>query len=417
MGPITLFDKSFLQSLSVDESVWFDHFFLVNVCPLFYGETLADLDKTVRDGRTPEEEVGIIADKFPEMHGMPCGHHRTQCIGELLGYPVPMTGQIPLAGGRLVKSDDGRAAVFEPSQEADAFARWQRREFLEIERQYARAWRSNAAILNMAECSAGVKALGVLERCKDLDQAKTLAANFVHQQKRPLELLSLVLSSLEIPLGLSQQTLKRWISSGKRPLSEFAPYTAHVLEVESFSHIALASNLISSERVSNLLDIAYLFYLPFCKMFVSNDRLHQRCAPLFLRPNQEFVWGPDLKANLGQINEHFLKLPKRIREQGVYSMADDPPSIGNQAVRNLWSRLLPKWREAGKEPLNSAHRPPPTADEIRRMAESPEMVVREYAGTSGELDQAIIKRLVKQRKGSWYQIPASLNRNQPGKLL
>ena len=412
MGPITLFDKSFLQSLRVDESVWFDHFFLANVCPLFYGETLADLDKTVREGRTPEEEVGIIADKFPEMHGMPCVYHRTQCIGELLGHPVRMTGQVPLADGRMVKSEGGRAAVFEPSQEADAFARWQRREFLEIERQYARAWRSNAAILNMAESSAAVEALGVLERCKDLDQARTSAANVVHHQKRPLEWLSLVLSSLEIPLGLSQQTLKRWISSGKPPLSEFVPYTAYVLEVETFLQIAMASNLVSSERPSNRLDIAYLLYLPFCMLFVSNDRLHQRCAPLFLRPNQEFVWGPDLKANLGQINEHFLKLPKKIREQGVYSLVDDPPPIWNQAVRSLWSRLLPKWQEAGKEPLNSTHRPPPTADEITRLAESPEMVVNERAGTSGELDQAIIKRLVKQRKGSWYQIPASLDHNQ-----
>ena len=412
MGPITLFDKSFLQSLSVDESVWFDHFFLANVCPLFYGETLADLDKTVRDGRTPEEEVGIIADKFPEMHGMPCGYHRTQCIGEMLGYPVRMTGQVPLAGGRMVKSEGGRAAVFEPSQEADAFARWQRRDFLEIEHQYARAWRSNAAILNIAESSAAVEALGVLERCKDLDEAKLSAANVVHHQRKPFEWLTLVLSSLEIPLGLSQQTLKRWISSGKRPLGEFAPYTAYVLEVEIFFQIALASNLISSERASNRLDIAYLFYLPFCTMFVSNDRLHQRCAPLFLRPSQEFVWGPDLKVNLGQINEHFLKLPKKIREQGVYSLAEDPPPIGNQAVRSLWSRLLPKWREAGKEPPSSAHRAPPTADEIRRMAESPEMVVSERAKTSGELDQALIKRLVKQRKGSWYQIPASLNRDR-----
>ena len=412
MGPITLFDKSFLQSLSVDESVWFDHFFLTNVCPLFYGETLADLDKTVREGRTPEEEVRIIADKFPEMHGMPCGYHRTQCIGELLGYPVRMTGQVPLVGGRMVKSEGGRAAVFEPSQEADAFARWQRQEFLEIEHQYARAWRSDAAILDVSESSATAKALGVVERCKDLDQAKLSAANVVHHQKKPFEWLSIVLRSLAIPEGLRQQTLKRWVSSGKRPLGEFAPYTAHVLEVEVFFEIALASRLISSERASNRLDIAYLFYLPFCMMFVSNDRLHRRCAPLFLRPNQEFVWGPDLKANLGQVNEHFLKLPQNIREQGVYSLADDPPPIGDQAVRNLWSRLLPKWREAGREPPNATHRPPPTAKEIKRLAESPEMVIAEPGRVSGELDQAVIKRLVKQRKGSWYQIPASLNHNQ-----
>jgi hypothetical protein len=34
MGPITLFDKSFIQSLSLDEAVWFDKFFMpVDVVP------------------------------------------------------------------------------------------------------------------------------------------------------------------------------------------------------------------------------------------------------------------------------------------------------------------------------------------------------------------------------------------------
>lgn len=46
MGPTVLFDKSFLQSLSIDESVLFDHFFIPIVCPMFYVETLADLKKT-----------------------------------------------------------------------------------------------------------------------------------------------------------------------------------------------------------------------------------------------------------------------------------------------------------------------------------------------------------------------------------
>ncbi len=55
MGPTVLFDKSFLQSLTVDESVIFDHFFIAVICPLFYVETLADFEKAVRQGRTPEQ--------------------------------------------------------------------------------------------------------------------------------------------------------------------------------------------------------------------------------------------------------------------------------------------------------------------------------------------------------------------------
>lgn len=86
MGPITLFDKSFLQSLSLDESVWFDHFFFPNICPLFYIETLADLTKI---GRTPEraseDEVAIIAAKTPDLSGGPCIHHQTLCLARVDG--------------------------------------------------------------------------------------------------------------------------------------------------------------------------------------------------------------------------------------------------------------------------------------------------------------------------------------------
>lgn len=413
MGPITLFDKSFLQSLSVDESVWFDHFFLANVCPLFYGETLADLDKTVRAGRTPEREVGIIADKFPEMNGLPCVYHWTLCTVELSGYTVSMTGQVPMASGRLVKSEGGRTAVFEPSPEADAFARWQSREFSEIERQYARDWRRGAVILDATDMSDAISDLVISGRCRDLSQARTSATEVVQRKGKELEWLSLSLAFLGAPAEFCQQTFERWIRSGRPALIDFAPYTAYVLEVEVFFQNALASKLISRERSSNWLDIAYLFYLPFCMMFVSNDRLHQRCAPLFLRPDQEFAWGPDLKANLRQINDHYLKLPDFAREQGVLSLAYDPPAIGNGAIRNLWKKLLPRWREAGEEITGEVRRRAPTAREIRELAEAPPMVTSSSDWVDGELDQVVVKRLVKQKKGSWYQIPAQFD---PGKL-
>ena len=50
-----------------------------------------------------------------------------------------MTGQVPLAGAQLVKTDGKSGAVFEPSPEAEAFSRWQKGEFLEVERLYAKA--------------------------------------------------------------------------------------------------------------------------------------------------------------------------------------------------------------------------------------------------------------------------------------
>jgi hypothetical protein len=58
VGPTTIFDKSALEALSLDEAVWFDAFFYANIVPIFYVETLADLEKQMADGRTPEDVVG-----------------------------------------------------------------------------------------------------------------------------------------------------------------------------------------------------------------------------------------------------------------------------------------------------------------------------------------------------------------------
>ena len=77
MGPILIFDKSALESLSKDEAVWLDNFFLTNITPLFFIEVLADLEKQVRKGRTPEEVVGNLAYKTPDLQSSPNAHHRT----------------------------------------------------------------------------------------------------------------------------------------------------------------------------------------------------------------------------------------------------------------------------------------------------------------------------------------------------
>jgi hypothetical protein len=77
MGPVTVFDKSFLQSLNLDESVWFDHFFYSIITPLFYIECLADLESKPRNGLSPEDHLSTLAIKTPQMAGTPCHFHQT----------------------------------------------------------------------------------------------------------------------------------------------------------------------------------------------------------------------------------------------------------------------------------------------------------------------------------------------------
>ena len=92
--PILVFDKSALESLNPDESVWLDNFFQTNITPLFFIETLADLEKQLHSGRTPEQVVGNLAFKTPDMHSRPNVHHARLLNAELSGAePVAMDGR------------------------------------------------------------------------------------------------------------------------------------------------------------------------------------------------------------------------------------------------------------------------------------------------------------------------------------
>ena len=258
-------------------------------------ETLADLKKP-KLHRSPEQEVGIIADKFPEMHCAPMLHHGRMAIGNLLGDHIPLIGRIPRVVNRQVKSEDLIGVVYEQSPEEEAFLRWQSRDFHAIERKFASTWRANLESLDLKRIPDEFQNLGISGRnCKSLQEAKSTADALVNGTDKTLEMLEFVFLVLDVPERGRDLIMQRWSESELPSLSSFAPYAAHVITVEIFFRILLEVNRISSDRPSNRLDIAYLYYLPFCQVFVSSDKLHRQCAPLFLRENQTFHLGARTK--------------------------------------------------------------------------------------------------------------------------
>ena len=418
MGPLALFDKSFLQSLTVDESVWFDHFFLPVICPLFFVETLADLSKRDRpgDSRTPEQLVRMIADKTPVMSGTPCVHHSQICIANLMGHEAPHFGQVPLAGGRPVRNADGKAGVvFTNSPEAEAFSRWQRAQFQEIERESASSWREMLSNLNLPEVASRMRTLGITPKsCKTIEQAYGIAASLVNAKFEPEQQLALLFSFVHIPQQLWAPIIQRWSDAGFPSLAEYANYAAHVLKVELFFQIALAANLISSDRASNRADIAYLFYLPFCHIFVSGDKLHRRCAPVFLSKRQDFVWGPDLKMDIARINQELSSVPDEGRQIGLYKLAPRPPGDPNGIVATLWRKHAPNPKSNPEAPIPlppeaeqklvehlKAFTTAPTAPDVTQLP-------------SDDLDSVAIERLVPAKRGGWWIIPKDVADRERG---
>jgi hypothetical protein len=410
MGPITLFDKSFVQSLSVDESVWFDRFFYSVICPIFYVETLADLAKTPKN-RTAEEEVKIIATKFPEVHSNPCMNHTELCVRNILGFDVPMDGRIPRPGGRYVKGGGKTGVVYDQSMEELAFHRWQRQQFDDVERISATLWRDSLAAMDLSQIVKSMQELGSDKlECKSLEKAKQLAENIVSNNDHSFKILRLAIQYFGIPQEQHEQISKRWIAKGRPAFNTFAPYAAYVLIVEIFFNLSIAKGLISSERNSNRTDIVYLFYLPFCIVFVSNDRLHKNTAPLFLRPDQEFLWGISLKEDLKKLNEFYLQLPEATRNTGLMRFADHPPTSGNFLVTQIWRRhLSPTARQDKNLPERDSEREKKLVKELRAFTEGAPVARAEISNADDDQLQALsIERNIHRKKGSWWQVPKDL---------
>jgi hypothetical protein len=147
-------------------------------------------------------------------------------------------------------------------------------------------------------------------------------------------------------------------------------------------------------------------------VFVSNDRLHQRCAPLFMRENQEFVWGPDLKADLARINAHFLNAPDAEKELGIMRFAHAPPKNDGSLVRRLRARFL------GTDYDDRPPPGPPRNDEkskklvekLTRWQHAPaaEQTDAPRSVSLDDMESVSMARLVPKRKGSWWLVPKDL---------
>ena len=300
MGPILIFDKSFLESLSPDEAVWLDQFFLTNITPLFFVETLADLEKSARFGRTPEDVVGSLAYKTPDLHSKANVHHRTLLEGELLedGKIDMEYGRPHIGGGRYVELGGHTGALFEASPEEEALKRWQDHKFLEVERFYAKQWREGLSNINLGDVYSQLqKSFAGHPKPKTLEDVKAMVDKVIDYPKQE-DVLITGLSSIGVPPKYLNEIVTRWQAAGRPSIRQFAPYFTHILSVDYFFMFGIGADLIGRGRPSHKIDIAYLYYLPFCMIFTSNDKLHKTLVPFFLRPNQSFIPGEELKSDL-----------------------------------------------------------------------------------------------------------------------
>jgi hypothetical protein len=411
LGPVTIFDKSALQALTIDEAVWFEAHFLSNVTPLFYVETLADLEKAAAEGRAPDDIVRSLAGKTPS-DAYPNVHHRSLMSAELQGQAIEMGGRVMVAGGEYRRAPDGSIGMhIEEFPEATMLLRWKEGEFDELEREVAKAWRDELATHEPDRMIGVVRnLLPSGTRISDLEALKGRIDTLCDSDE--LEMIVLALHVLEVPQTSHGMVLERWNAAGRPPLSAFAPYTTHVFKVDLLYYLGIERGFISGERASNKADMAYLYYLPFTMVFVSGDRLHRRTAPLFLTPEQSYVQANELKAGLLEMDQYYDQLPEEIKRLGVLQFAGWPPPTLDNIVTQLWDRhMRPDWREIEIRRETDRARPRDeaadsnTLADMKRRVESAKPVTEAESPVSGDdADYVIIARQVPVQKGKWRMV-------------
>ncbi len=413
VGPSLIFDKSALQALNPDEAMWLDNFYICNVTPLFFVETLADLEKEVRAGKTPEEVVGHIAHKSPDSACINV-HHESLLYGELMGKgAVEMSGRPIISGGRTVKLGDETGVIFEEPPEVEAFHRWQDHKFLEVERNIAKKWRDRLKTTNSEESiKLFQQFLNVFGMPKSFDELKQFVDRILND-KYPEKTLKFAFLFLGVPPEDQRGIIQRWEDAGKKPVREFAPYMMHKISVDLFFYFGTAANLFSNFRhaQTHKVDIAYLYYLPFCNIFVSNDKIHKVIASYFMRPNQTFIWGEDFKADLTKLDKYYSAFPEEVKNRGVVTFAFIPPDDKSFLTTQMWDKYMSsKWRDMKARKFDGTDEIDPEKEKailekIRNFVKNAKTIDHNELPDSDEARNMTLAHKISARKGKWTRFP------------
>jgi hypothetical protein len=404
-GPSLIFDKSSLESLNLDEAVMMDNFYLSTITPLFFVECLADLEKAMRSKSTPEQLVGSLADRSPDMQGNPNAHHLHILQGELSRQFdfTKVMGRVALAGGRHVQLGDKKGVIYQQSQEAEAFMRWSRREFLGVERDIAKRWRHALTAIDFATMVTRVsQQIGPWRTPKSLMDAKQIA-DAVIDYLDPEFLLNFGLDLLGVPAA-TEWVVKDWKERRKPSLRDHIPYFVFLLTINIFFCLVLPTQLVRNVKPSHQVDLAYLYYLPFCSVFTSKDNFHVQTVPLFLGPMQDFVDGMDFKEDMRRLVAHYVALPEEVLKTGLINFAAFPPEDDSYVTTRMWDKYLPRWRSHKDEP-RKPHDPEAdrrTIDQLKEMSDSPELEPSE-AQDMDTVDYVSLQRSVYPQKGTFLR--------------
>jgi len=344
-----LLDKSAFQQLGREEhDVLRDHFRLC-LPPILVWEVLADLSKPRGDDRPATTSVAVLADKLdgtgPPLHE----EYSRLCINSLLGWTVPLNGQMALAGSRLVRDSRGMVGmIVEPTPVNEGILRWATGVFTEDEQGLAVLWRRAAKNMDLERWMQWLNAERMaLPSAVSMDEVNRNALRLLSTERLQPAWLDWLIRICGPDEAQTARIKERWESVESPRLSGFAPFALHCLRVNLMALLAIRDGFVG-KKPTNILDLEYLCYLPFCNVFASSDKLHIVLAPFLVRPDQRFVLGGDLKRSLSSLAAYYRERSPTEMEMLRFALGPRPPPMVDSLLHDLYHQLFgSRWRPGG----------------------------------------------------------------------
>ena len=337
MGPQLLLDKSTLQSLSYDEAWCVQRHYWLVYAPILFIEVLGDLKKVATDPNRAKRIVASIAGKIQPTDSCFTAHYKMLLTANLLGNEVEMEGRpIKLGGTPITDARGQRAIFFDQEPEHEALRRWRAGEFSEAEEVLSNRWRQSTREIDLDSWARGQK---TLPKLKSLSELRECALEICNSPEHQLENLRFLIAEARIPQNETTQIYDLWLNRGMPRLREYAPYAYYCLSVYMSFYLGLANKLIGT-RSTNRVDLEYVLYLPFCKVFLSNDKFHIQFAPLFLNDEQDFIDGSAFKTDIKRISNYWESLSKEERNKLQREWGDYPPDWKDSITNQLWEKHM-----------------------------------------------------------------------------
>ena len=338
-GISLIFDKSTFQIFSRDELRLLHRYFWINVTPILVMEILGDLSKE-KDGFESDSKGAEFASKLFGFNSSVNTFYVDLITAELQGQAIPFYKPL-VDTAQPVEMSDGQIGMrIHPSDERQALDRWQEQQFHNWERELSKEWRANTKVPTLlAALKEKINASNPNSRNLN-GQQEILAAfdAYVELKRDSNELLQLLIEQFSIPTEIAGGVFYRWETERTKGFNAFAPYSLYCLRASYFFQTCLQNELIGT-RPTNILDMQYVYYLPFCRVFVSNDKFHDSVVPYLINKNQKYIKGGELKDDLKRI----ILMKKQLSGSDLKRIENEPPDSPDSVICRIWKDMLLNW--------------------------------------------------------------------------